>query len=245
MFSLFQRSTKIPLANRATSPEADTLSGYEASLLVDVVLAKTKALSRENLGSMQGAERTMLSVLLAERLTKSKPLRVLDFGGACGFHYMAADLINMPLHWAVVETPAMAQKASELSSESLQFFSNIPDAINWCGDIDLMFSSGALQSVDDPDTILRQLVSLRAPMMAWSRLAMTDGHPFRETQKSRLADNGPGPLPSQFKDQEVCYSRTYLSETYFTSAHNGYELILRSGDMKSAEFLFVRMDLRL
>jgi len=243
MFSLFRRSSSSPESQVKRTP--DRPAGYEASLLVDVVFAKTEALRPEDVPSYTGAERTMFAVLLAERLTKSKPLRVLDFGGACGFHHMAADLIGVPLRWAVVETPAMAEKAKTFSSASLQFFTSIADATRWTGSIDLMFSSSALQYLDEPDVCLSELVALRAPLMVWSRLPMSNGAARQELQTSRLSENGPGPLPAGFEDCEVSYSKTYLSADAFLTAHMGYRLILKSGDLGSAGYVFLREDLSL
>lgn len=187
----------------------------------------------------------MFCTLLAERVTKADPLRVIDFGGACGFHHRAASLIGVPLRWAVVETPAMVAKAKALASPSLDFFPTIEDAVAWAGGVDLVFSSSALQYLDDPDAYLRKLVGLGAPLMAWSRLPMTDGDQRSEMQQSRLGDNGPGPLPPGFEDRDVSYRKTYLAIDRFVGGHAGYALKLRSGDMASADFVFLRDDLAL
>jgi len=112
MSSAFFWKSKIkPDASTQSGELPHFLSGYEASTFVDVVFAKTSALHPEDIPSFTGAERTMFAVLFTQRLTKAEPLRVLDFGGACGFHYLAASLLNVSLQWAVVESPAMVAKA--------------------------------------------------------------------------------------------------------------------------------------
>jgi putative methyltransferase (TIGR04325 family) len=82
---------------------------------------------------------------------------VLDFGGAFGVHYKEACLHSKNLRWAVLETPAMVRKASEIETDQLRFFSSISDAASWLESIDLMHSSGALQYVPDPERTLGEL----------------------------------------------------------------------------------------
>jgi putative methyltransferase (TIGR04325 family) len=212
---------------------------YEASILPEVVYAKTKALTPAIVPNMTGAERTMLITLLASRLASSSPLRVLDFGGACGFHYMAASLLKLPLQWAVVETAAMAERAKDLESGELRFFSDIDSARQWLGHIDLVHSSSALQYVPNPAKTLSDLISLDARIMAWSRMALTAGPQTRETQTSQLAHNGPGPLPAQFTDGIVEYTLTKFPKIAFLAAHQfAYRLDLEF-DEPSQGFIFL------
>jgi len=108
-----------------------------------------------------------------------------------------------------------------------------------------MFSSSALQYLDGPDDVLQRLLELKAPVVVWSRLAMTDGPAIREIQHSRLVDNGPGPLPPGFEDREVQYQITHLPERRFLAARTDYQLKLRSGPLSSAAFIFVRNDIEI
>ncbi len=214
--------------------------------MTKVMFEKTRALGRDGALLHLSAERTMFSVLLAERLTKSNPLCVLDFGGACGIHHMVADRLGIALRWALVESPIMAATAAPLSSATLQFFSDIDQATRWIGGaIDLMFSSGTLSYVDDPEATLRQLVALRAPLMVWSRLAMSDGEARRDFQVFRLAHCGLGPLPPGFADRDVSGQRTFLSRDKFLAAHEGYALSMKYGDLESGQFDFLRDDMSL
>src|SRR5436190_4381167 len=90
-------------------PPAETLEGYEQPELVEIVFQKTKAYHPQNDWSeIAGAS------------------AVLDFGGGCGVHYKQARLPEV--RWAVVETPAMAERARELATDRLRFFTSISEA---------------------------------------------------------------------------------------------------------------------
>jgi hypothetical protein len=124
------------IANRLRLPPAETLDGCENPELVEVTFRKTAA--------YQPTE-PPVSYFVSVRT-------VLDFGGGCGRHYKQAKV--PAILWA--ETPAMAARASELSTEHLRFFSDIDKAALRVGDIDILHSAGALQYVRDPESTLKQ-----------------------------------------------------------------------------------------
>ena len=117
---------------------------------------------------------------------------VLDFGGGCGLHYKQARLLDVK--WAVVETSAMVARASEIQTGRLRFFTDIVSAANWLGDIDVMHSNGAIQYAEDPISTLAKLCSLGAKKMLWYRTNLANGRLEKDTQVSRLVDNGPGKI---------------------------------------------------
>lgn len=96
---------------RKLFPPRAVIEGYEHDQLVETVFQKTKAYRP------QGAW-----PLMAGALT------VLDFGGGCGLHYKLARLQAPQIRWAMVDTPAMAARASELSTDRLRFFCDISEA---------------------------------------------------------------------------------------------------------------------
>ena len=197
---------------RSLIPPSETIHGYEQPELVEVIFQKTK-IYRPNTAWNESA------------------LTVLDFGGGCGLHYKEA---RLAAKWAVVETAAMVQRAKELATEQLQFFTSIGAAADWLGQVDLMHSNGALQYTHDPEATLNDLVSLRAKVMLWKRVALsTSRHVGLQT--SRLVDNGPGRL--NIKDKFVTYAVTKLSEKDFLAAHQGYQLVER----QDSSFRFVRV----
>ena len=179
-----------------------TISGYEHPELVETVFRKTVAYAPTEKLTDVGVART-----------------VLDFGGGCGIHYKEA---FSDARWAVVETPAMAAKASELATDKLSFFTDIRAAADWLGSVDMMHSNGALLYAPDPRAVLRELVALRAGTMLWKRLTLFD----REgtvMQTSNLVDNGPGRIKA--KNKLVQYQMTHMSEAEFMAAHVGYRLV--------------------
>jgi hypothetical protein len=148
---------------------------------------------------------------------------VLDFGGGCGLHYKLARRQSPAIRWAVVETPAMVERAASLATDNLQFFADISEAQNWLGSIDAMYSNSALQYTPDPEAALKQLCGLRARRMIWERLSLSKTRVEREVQSSFLGDNGPGRLPS-LKEKTVRYTRIKIPEEAFFRAHEGYAL---------------------
>jgi putative methyltransferase (TIGR04325 family) len=155
---------------------------------------------------------------------------VLDFGGACGVHYKEAILHTPDVRWAVVETPAMVDRASELASDRLKFFTSIATASYWLGSIDLMHSNGALQYAADPKNVVSELCAARATRMYWRRLVFSQGATVREMQGSFLADNGPGTADS-VEEKRVEYCRTRIPEQTFIDAHSArYRLVDRGKD---------------
>lgn len=185
---------------------SETIDGYQHPELVDVHFRKT--LAYRPLGKWRDT---------------AGAATVLDFGGACGRHYKEAQ--SATVRWAVVDTPAMVARAKELSTDRLQFFTDISEAAEWLGPIDVMHSNGALQYTPDPSEVLHQLCGLRARKMLWYRLLLGEG---RDVQTSYLGDNGPGSIP--IKEKLIRYERAKIPETEFLAAHQGYSLSGRGPD---------------
>lgn len=186
----------------------EILNGYDHPELIDVIYRKTVAYEPNGeWPEMRGAS------------------SVLDFGGGCGRHYKQAKLPTV--RWAVVETPAMIEMAKEFSTERLQFFTTISDAIDWLGDVDVMHSDGAVQYTPNPLDTVRALCGVGAKKMLWNRLLFSDA-PQVETQTSRLIDNGPGSI--EIADKVVRYTRTGIQEADFLAAHKNYAIEDRGAD---------------
>jgi len=194
---------------RRLFPPAEMLDGYEHSELVDVIFQKTKSYQpTEAWQEMDGVS------------------SVLDFGGGCGLHYKQAN--SSSIRWAVVETPAMVNRAKELSTDHLQFFNSISAAAAWLGAVDTMFSNGALQCVPSPEETLAELCGLNAKTMLWQRTWLASDATEKGMQKSYLNDNGPGRL--RIKEKYVRYPFIKIPERVFLNAHSGYSLVDRGPD---------------
>jgi putative methyltransferase (TIGR04325 family) len=202
--------------------------------------------------SAQAAQcRGILAICYAAALESDRPLRVLDFGGACGFHYLIARaaIPDLPLRWAVVETPMMAERAAALATDDLRFFSNAAAAASWLGGIDLLHSSGTLQYLPEPAATIREVCGLGASMIAWLRIFVSE-NTERWPQTARLVDHGPGPCPPGFVDREIIHPITELARASFFAAHDErYSLVWnfddgdQMGDHRSAAFVFRRKEL--
>lgn len=202
----------ISAITRRVFPPTETLEGYDEPDLVEVIFQKTMAYDPH------GDWPEMVGVS-----------SVLDFGGGCGLHYKLARRQSPEIRWAVVETPAMFKRASELATDKLQFFTDISDAQKWLGAIDVMHSNSVLQYTPDPEDTLRRLCGLRARRMIWERTTLSKTHIEREVQSSLLGDNGPGSLPG-LKEKIVRYTRIKIPEQTFLRAHESYVLTERGVD---------------
>jgi len=193
--------------------------GYQSSNVVDVVVQKNK-IYRDYLQRTRtlGIDALRLAVGLAAVEGKGPTLSVIDFGGGGGTQFFAARSLlcsTKNIRWNVVETPAMVKAAkANLTGSGLKFFESIEEAHRDIGVVDLVFASGSLQYTPDPLAMLSRLVSIEAPHLYITRTSFNDQ---QETlfalQQSRLAHNGPGPLPEGFEDEAVTYPVTFAPKT--------------------------------
>jgi len=165
-----------------------------------------------------GLLRTLCSVAWAK---KRGQIRVLDFGGAAGAHYLVASAFFMGrirIYWNVVETPAMAQAAGRLAKQGLKFYSDLTDAARSLSPLDLVLASGSIHVCEDPIGKLDSLISLQAEHLILTRTCFLDTQEsLFLTQKSRLSENGPGPLPGEFQDRKVSYPNYFVPKQHAVS----------------------------
>jgi putative methyltransferase (TIGR04325 family) len=210
--------------------------GYGNSDIARVVLEKTTrfrdALQKRSDRGVLLSTPSDLSVGMLYRLATVAPdIRVLDFGGACGTHYFIARALLPPscrLRWVVVETPTMVEAASELTDQELSFSSGVQDAAATLKSVDLVYSSGALQYLKQPDVGLRALVSVGAPHILFNRLALTKGdHDVIVVQQSPLSWHGPGEFPTiGIRNRMVDCPMTFLKESsFFGILREHYEVV--------------------
>jgi len=198
-------------------------SGYEDPDIVDAVVAKTLHTRDEVRASHQLSNDAMGIMHGIAALLPSPSLSVLDFGGAAGHHYFSVRAIvgdAIPIRWNVVETPKMVAAASpKLADSSLRFFTSIEEAASDLGHVQLVLSSSSLPYTPDPLGYLSKLLGVRADHLFITRTPLTDAdETFSIVQKSRLAHNGPGPLPPGFVDREVQYPLTFVNLARFRSS---------------------------
>jgi putative methyltransferase (TIGR04325 family) len=197
-------------------------SGYQLQAIVDVVIAKTIVARDKMLDTQSVGLETLRPLIALGAMTAGPTIRVVDFGGGAGHHYFLARTAlgaGVDLRWSVVETPAMVASArSQLTDRSLSFFSSTREAAEHLGQVDLVFSSSALQYTPDPLLSLREILAVRAEHVFITRTALsTLSETISMVQTSRLANNGPGPLPDGFSDRQVQYPVTFLPKALFQS----------------------------
>jgi putative methyltransferase (TIGR04325 family) len=197
--------------------------GYSSAAIPAVVRAKTARMIADPealacaLPSAGRAAIGLASVIANLLGGRTGSVRVLDFGGACGAHYFAARRIAPALRfeWCVVETGAMIEQAHSLEDGSLRFAASVASAQGMLGGVDLVHSASTMQYLPEPEAGLAELIRVGAPAMALTRLSLTDGEPFTIVQRSRLAHNGPGPLPPGYRDGTVAYPLTIMNRARF------------------------------
>jgi putative methyltransferase (TIGR04325 family) len=195
-------------------------SGYEQEELVEVVFQKTK-LFREQFFTQgdilltNALTQSIMGLLFSLNARKSQEINVLDFGGACGAHYYTIRTAlkkKTRLNWHVVETSAMARKAKILETDELRFFDDITTArLAFEADVDYFHSSGTIQYLPNPETILQEIFASQAQYVMLNRLALSSGKQKIVTiQESMLSANGPGALPVDVADRLCTYPVTYF-----------------------------------
>lgn len=200
----------------AEALESTLTKGYENDELVDVIIAKTIAFAVDlETSKFLPTEKasTLLGLVSASQVSD---LRVLDFGGGAGADFFSARKIlgaNVSLKWNVVETPAMVSKARHsVRNPELTFFTEIQDAAQDLGRIDLIFSNSSLPYSPSPMNSLAELIKLGASFIYITRTLLAESDETIHTvQTSRLANNGPGPLAQGFLDRDVAYPLTMVS----------------------------------
>ena len=198
-------------------PPKEVLDGYEHPELIEMMFRKARDFS-----PTQRWE---------EFVDRSA---VLDFGGGFGQHYKCATPLSPDVKWAVVETPAVVQRASVLTSDKLRFFTSVKPAVDWLGRPDLIHSDGALHYAPNPKEVLRDLCAVAAREMVWKRIALSQTDVTEiEDQFSRLDENGPR-SPTQrglsVSRKLVRYTMTRIPEADFLAAHSAYTVLERSPD---------------
>ncbi len=205
-----------------------TNKAYEDEELVNVIFKKTKQLANaSNLkqdinisqAAMQGLSAVFIPVL--ENVKKDTPLKVLDFGGACGAHYFQIRNIlpsSVKLSWVVVETPTMVKYAKQLETDELKFTTQISEAKNHLDEIDLLYTSGTLQCVNNPAKYLEELIDIQAKWVFFGRLGLNrNNNTIITIHSSKLSWNGVGELPEGHTDKWIKYPFSFISENLFLS----------------------------
>lgn len=213
--------------------------GYEDPDIVRVVVEKNIAF-RQQMSIDPVFDLGMLRTVIGACLAKTgNIIRVIDFGGGGGYHYTVSKAAlgnDVDLRWNVVETAAMVNEASRTGTAALGFFDSIEKAREDLGQVDLVFTSGALHYCPDPLSFLKALLQVKARYIFITRTSFSDSRGQLATiQKSFLSTNGPGPLPLGFQDRAVFYPAVFVSRNDVEGLlATDYHIRFRSLEEKSA-----------
>lgn len=187
-------------------------SGYDDADIAEVIAFKTAQRIEPLAVAPEQALNSIIAVGIAGADAPNRQLKVLDFGGGCGFHYFRVTAaMRTPLKWAIVETPAMAASAARLGQNCFRAFTAIGDANAALGGVDLVHASSAIQYVPDPPAILSQLAALRSRYVLLARLPHWREPTVVGVQVSKLSENGIGPMPPGVQDREIRYPVTFMN----------------------------------
>jgi putative methyltransferase (TIGR04325 family) len=201
--------------------------GYGDGDLADVIAHKTSMVISRRQIEQEQAVNSILAVSFCAAEVAHRPLNVLDFGGGCGFHYFrAAQAMQVPLRWAVVETPTMAERAARLANDRFDAFTTIAEAAEALGRIDLVHASSVIQYVPNPLATLKTLADLRPRFFALLRFPVWDSPLVVGLQRSRLSENGIGPMPPHISDRQIAYPVTFPNFDEATQVLSDYEIAI-------------------
>ena len=212
--------------------------GYGEERLTEVVFKKTLN-QRDHLQSappVSNLSSTLTLFALGLALRSPGPIRVLDFGGACGNHYFQMRHLfpnaRVTFRWHVVETPPMVRRAVELENAELKFFDSLSKAAAEIGRIDVLLASGVLQCVPDPYQCLEDLLACGGRYLVLARLGCTrKTEPLIIVHETRLSDNGPGPMPAGLAEGTCRFPYTFPSYTLVESLLiSRYNILLQTQD---------------
>jgi putative methyltransferase (TIGR04325 family) len=218
VFKSFSR--RINVGELLIPPHQEESSTYDSRLIAKVVVQKNiKLLDMLETRLIPKLDFILLRPLLVFALTQKKKLNVFDLGGGGGTHYhITRKMIDsdIKLKWAVLETPSMVAESEVISNQELSFFSEYSPAVSFLESIDVALASSVFQYLDNPIEQLMKFTDLNAEVIFITRTALTDDDStLKVMQKSRLKDNGPGPLPENFQDSEIQYPLTVVGKEHF------------------------------
>lgn len=199
--------------------------GYENDAIVNLIVEKRRrlaSLDTENLLKKMPLGMVLLSntILKAAKEFDKNLVRVIDFGGADGGHYLQMRHFlpkTLKLQWVVVETSTMSAAMQEFATEELHFVDDFDKALEMLGgNADVFHTSGALQSVPQPYGFLEKFCAAQIPFMIFNRQSLTLGDTdLVSVQYSLLSWHGWGDIKLDIPDFVVKYPHTSIQKHIF------------------------------
>lgn len=205
--------------------------GYNDDGLAGVVALKTQVVARDLSQAVLNPDPVAVinaAVCAAVAQRQSEICRVVDIGGASGYHYLCARdfLKRHSLSWTVVETAAMVKAAEPLfGSDELRFVPTLDEAFG--NPVDLLILSSTLQYMPQPEEALRRIAVAKPRCIVLARFPNHQGPRVVGLQESQLRYNGPGPMPEGLSDRTVYYPVTFVPMPDVLSCLDGYRVVHR------------------
>ncbi len=138
----------------------------------------------------------------------------IDFGGACGENILFLESIFgsqiYERSW-VIETHAQVEESKKWDfSKKINFTSDFNYVLE-NNNIDIFFTSCAINYLQNPYDPLLKLVSKKVPYVILTRNNFSNNTLFY-AQRSRLSSNGNGKHLIKYKDREIWYPTSTLNE---------------------------------
>ncbi len=212
-----------------------TQKGYENEAIIELIVQKRRRMLQPEYTEML-KKMPVGMILLTNTILKAaselnlKTVRVIDFGGADGGHYLQVRRFlkrNIALQWVVVETPAMVAAMQEFSTNELQFVDSFEKASALLGGVDVFHTSGTLQSLPQPYLFLENFCALNAPFMVFNRQSFTLGATdLVSVQLSLLSWHGWAAIKIDTPDFVVKYPHTSIRKARFEEiTHKQYDIV--------------------
>lgn len=172
-------------------------SGYQDEMLNKFRIDRFKlnALDLKVDSLSLGLEHLIIALLKSK---KNKPV-IVDFGGALGeYGYILRQVVDKPFSYHVIENETLVRN---VSADSYFHFANFSSTFP--EECDIFFSSGTLQSIENPYEIAIRAFKMSAEFVVFARNCFSTERLFR-VQASHLFENGSGViLPDGYELQTI------------------------------------------
>ena len=203
----FDEAEKICTANKAL--------GYQSKILCKYRFEKLDRYVKSGNSLFKGSSIKILliSITYFMKFNKTKMPKVVDFGGACGENIISLEKIfgtDIYKNSWVLETNGQVKESNNWNfSKNINFINNI-EKLNDI-EIDLFFSSCALNYISNPYQVLSFIANKKVPLVCLTRNNFSK-YPKAFVQLSDLADNGLGNHFNKYGNPLIWYPTQTLCE---------------------------------
>lgn len=159
---------------------------------------------------------------------KSFP-KILDLGGGFGdcFLYLRNIFKDTDIAYSVLEQKEVVELSKNIDfkcnfNHKIEFFNSIDLALEK-NSYDLLFSSGTLQSLENPYVILDRINSTSIKMIGLTRNSFSKNTKYI-SQMSYLFSNGTGIVPQNFKNRIIVYPHRTIEEKKLYKTLNKFKI---------------------